>query len=358
MNKISQCELYYSKIPLITPYVLSFASVEHIDIVLVRICLTDGCCGVAEAVPLPGYTKDTLASIMGVLKPLARECAGIPIGDIEKLFARRSSEDIIALSAFLTAVEMARNTFRLPEKIDVPLLAPVSASRAPVDVLQKSIHLIEDGYRTIKLKVGRDLEADCLTASLLLNELPDGVHLRIDANQGYDFAQSEQFLEILRHPRNYLIELVEQPFPANAWENFEELANRTSHVRLMLDESIIGENDIERAAVVGADLVKLKLCKHRGLHGLRSMAKKARMLGMETVLGNGVSSDLGNIQEAALFQGSNLFVGAFEGNGFVKLSNMISNHPPSVVNGRMHWDNDAGRCIDELVDYHRMKRIA
>lgn len=357
MNKIARCELYYVKIPLDTPYVLSFATVNHVDVVVVRICLNDGRCGVAEAVPLPGYTKDTLESIIGALKPLACECIGMSSGEAKDILAKRIPDDLIALSAILTAIEIATDAFALPDHLDVPLLAPVSASRFPENVLNKSLHLIEDGYRTIKFKIGRDLEADCMTASLLLDELPNGIRLRIDANQGYEFAQAEIFLDILRHPRNHLVELVEQPFPPSAWNDFEKLAKKTDHVRLMLDESIVVENDIERAAAVGANLVKLKLCKHSGLLQLRSMAERAKMLGMDIVLGNGVATDLGNIQEAALFQDSDLFAGAYEGNGFAKLTSMILTCPPIVVDGRMHWHNDVGRRIDELVDYQRMDRI-
>lgn len=355
--KIDRCEIYYCRIPLKSPYVLSFTTVEHLDIVVVRICLADGRSGAGEAVPLPGYTKDTIDSIKGALLPLVGGCAGLRVHEAVELLCRSIPGDVIALSAILTAVETAFDSFSLPPRIDIPLLAPVSASPFPQEVLKKTTRQINAGYRTIKLKIGRSLDDDCKTASLLLNELPDGIRLRIDANQGYNLEQAMIFLDILRHPRRHLVDFVEQPLPPDAWESFAHLKRQSGHVRLMLDESIVCDEDVEKAARAGADVVKLKLCKHRGLQGLKSMAKRAGELGMEVVLGNGVASDLGNIQEAILFQEGSLFVGASEGNGFEKLSRTILDNPPAVVNGRLQWNND-GRRMDELVNYSRMQRIA
>ncbi len=357
MVTIKECELYYHQVPLLSPYVLSFTTVEKLDLVLVRICLTDGSYGVAEAVPLPGYTKDTLATVLATLKPIAKECAGLTIEEARRFIKRNDKDNVIALSAFLTAIEMAIDDFVIPCKIDIPLLAPVSASSQYGDVLKKTIKLIESGYRTIKLKIGRDLDVDSKTVSLLLDELPEGIKLRIDANQGYNFIQAEKFLKVLDHPRNALIELLEQPLSVESWQEFAELTHDNRHIPLMLDESIVSDDDIPKSAQAGARLVKLKLCKHSGLLDLGVMAKYAKNLDMGVVLGNGVASDLGNVQEAAFFQECNLFQGAYEGNGFGKNSEMILENPPTIVEGRMLWTNNKGTRLDDLVRYDQMSRI-
>jgi o-succinylbenzoate synthase len=357
MDKISACELYYARVPLIKPYVLSFVTVEYIDVVLVRVCLKDGRCGVAEAVPLPGYTEDTLSSILDVLRPLMKNCIGLSTENAKSIIGQKTHENVIAFSAILTAMEIASDAIKIPGKMDLPLLAPISASSQFDEMLANSSQLIESGYRTIKLKIGRDVAVDCKTIQLLLDSLPGEIKLRIDANQGYDFTEAERFLAACKHPRNHIVELLEQPLSVDSWSEFTRLAKENNHIPLMLDESIISEDDLPKSSASGADLVKLKLCKHRGMSDLKSMSRRAKSLGMDVVLGNGVASDLGNVLEASFFQNSGLCVGAYEGNGFCKISEMILGNPPVVVKGQMQWKNESGARLDDLVRYQRMKKI-
>ena len=113
---------------------------------------------------------------------------------------------------------------------------------------------------------------------------------------------------------------------------------RGAPVPLMLDESIYDEGDVERAAEVGASLVKLKLFKHDGIGHVVSMARRARSCGLGVVLGNGVATDVGNVAEAwAREQEPELFTGAGEGNGFVKLRRGMLRCPPRVEAGAMCW---------------------
>jgi L-alanine-DL-glutamate epimerase-like enolase superfamily enzyme len=153
------------------------------------------------------------------------------------------------------------------------------------------------------------------------------------------------------------VELVEQPLARANWLGFSYLAARTNHVPFVLDESIVLDADIERAARAGADCVKLKLFKHRGVRRLLSLAERARELGMCTVLGNGVASDIGNLIEAAAFIQSGLIAGAFEGNGFAKLPHPLLKHPPRIASGQMIWDHPAEQRLAEMVDYDRLVLI-
>ncbi len=325
--------------PLVKPYVLSFCTVKEVDSIVVRFHMDDGRSGFAEVVPLPGYSHETRESILHDLQRILPKLIGL---DAESLFIKASAwlaSSPFALSALVTALEVATGQVVFPDRLEVPLLSAVSASRDARKVLDAALDAVEQGFKTIKVKVGKDIEADTRSARLLLDELPRGVSLRFDANQAYTYEEASTFCRVLDHPRNSLVELLEQPFGVHedGWRMFEKLTGEMSHVPMMLDESIVSSDDIERAANVGAAFVKLKLFKHRGLREVLALAQRATELEMRTVLGNGVSTEIGNILEGIAFITSGLFYGASEGNGFAKLSQRVVSPSVQLQRGRMVW---------------------
>jgi L-Ala-D/L-Glu epimerase len=86
----------------------------------------------------------------------------------------------------------------------------------------------------------------------------------------------------------------------------------------MLDESIYGDADIERAAGIGGiAALKLKMSKSGGPDHLARQVARCRELGLKVVIGNGVASDLGCLHEGRLYLRLGLTT-AGEMNGFLK----------------------------------------
>jgi muconate cycloisomerase len=117
------------------------------------------------------------------------------------------------------------------------------------------------------------------------------------------------------------IELLEQPFKRNAWQAVESLA-KWSPVPIMLDESIWIADDIKKASECRAGFVKLKLMKHGGIRNTVKLAKLAQGLGLKVILGNGVQTDLGCLDECYAYKFANLKL-AGEMNGFLKLKHPL-----------------------------------
>jgi len=204
-------------------------------------------------------------------------------------------------------------------------------------MLSEAEALVEQGYTTLKVKVGRRIEDDIAAARTLVTELPTGVVLRFDANQGYDEGEALRFLRSLDAPGADRVELVEQPLPVEAWTETKAIT-ACSPVPLMLDEAIYDETDVARAAEVGARYVKLKLVKHRGLHETLRLARAARSAGLGVVLGNGVASDVTNVAEAWICSAeAGLFAGACESVGFLRLHTPLLATPPTLRHGHLLW---------------------
>ncbi len=322
--------------PLATPYVLSFTTVTTITAHIVTLALDAGGVGRAESVALPGYSRESSEEIRAALAGLLPRLRGR-----DPDAARRAARDELAalpfaLSPVLTALDLATGAFVPPEAADVPLLAPLHAQN-PAELLRAARRLLDEGYGTLKLKIGRDPAADGAAVRALLDELPETARLRCDANEAYDRATAERFLEALQHPRRRLIELVEQPLPRDDWDGAQALAC-VSPVPLMLDEGIGTAADIDRAAAAGAGFVKLKLFKNGAPSDLIALARRARERGLRVVLGNGVSADIGCLTEAWVYASHpDLFTGAGEMNGFAKLTRPLLACPPELRRGRLVW---------------------
>ena len=92
---------------------------------------------------------------------------------------------------------------------------------------------------------------------------------------------------------------------------------RVAAVPMMLDESIYGLADIDKAArLEAATYLKLKLMKLVTLEALSKAIDRVRELGMKPVLGNGVACDPGCWMEGCI--AARQIDNAGEMNGFLK----------------------------------------
>jgi L-alanine-DL-glutamate epimerase-like enolase superfamily enzyme len=114
----------------------------------------------------------------------------------------------------------------------------------------------------------------------------------------------------------------------------------------MLDESIYGLADIERAAELkAARFIKLKLMKMGGLDRLEEGLLRIRALGMEPVLGNGVATEIGCWMEACVAQRT--IANAGEMNGFLKPSARLLRRPLAEIRGAIALEPDFVPTLDE-----------
>mgnify|MGYP006279813723 CR=1 FL=1 len=339
MMKIKKIHLYFIKIPLIKPYKLSFATIRELESCIVQIILDDNRNSVAEAVALPGYAEETSSDIFRWLTEIKSILKNRSLLEARNIVRRKAKKGSFATSAILTALDLLDKNWETPEYIEIPLTGIVSSlSPSVVDDIQ---HFIDQGYSTIKVKVGRDVQRDIDTVQSILPMYSSSIKFRFDANQAYEIDSAKRFLESIDENYRHCVELVEQPLKTDAWEEMAELVD-FSPVNLMLDESIFDMEDIEKAADIHVDYVKLKLYKHAGLTELIELAENATKLGLYVVLGNGVSTDIGNLIEGfAYFIGNSYFTGASEGNGFLKIGRNLLTHPPQMRNGNLIW------CIPE-----------
>lgn len=314
---IERIEVHYLEIPLTKPYRLSFGPVDHYDIIIVE--LTDGAgrYGFGEATLLTGYTDETIAGSWTLAREVASELAGVSLVAFSERLNALVSRAPFTATAFLSALDMLSGhpELSLPEAVRIPVLGLLQG-KDEAELSDNFERLLECGYQTIKVKVGFDVGADLQNLALIQQVVGGRAVIRVDANQGYTAAQAEAFIGSV-DPRG--IELFEQPCAAHDWvahRNAVAAAAKTG-LPLMLDESIYGLADIERAAKENAcAYLKVKLMKFGSIDALSSAIERIRTLGMQPVLGNGVASDVSCWMEACV--AARHIDNAGEMNGYLK----------------------------------------
>ena len=300
------------RIPLKEPYKLSLGAVTAFDTILARV-VVGGREGLGEATILTGYTDETIDDGWTRAQVLAPRLAGCSSEAGMSLAEAELANAPFTLTAFVSAIEMAEGhpLLSVDAECGVPLLAGINATDT-AGIEREIEAAIANGYRTLKIKTGFDLDADLRRVAFIQRCNGGRARLRVDANQGYNRDDGVRFMASLS-PES--IELLEQPCAASDWDAAAAVAN-IKNVPLMLDESIYDLEDIKRAAALGASFVKLKLMKMSGLTRLVQGLKLIRDLGMQPVLGNGVASDVGCWMEACV---ARRHVGnAGEMNGFLR----------------------------------------
>jgi L-alanine-DL-glutamate epimerase-like enolase superfamily enzyme len=321
-----QLALYRLKVPLREPYKLSFGPVLWFDTLIVEATDANGESGYGEATVLTGYTDETIEDAWSTAKAFAARATGAAMR--EALRALVTTHPFTA-TAFGTALDMLDRhpMLAVDHPVAVPILGLLHAREEPA--MEREIdELLAQGYRTLKLKVGFELESDIAFVRTAQRLCRGRLKLRVDANQAYTADEAQRFVTRVA-PEH--IELFEQPCAAGDWDSHMAVA-RVSQLPLMLDESIYGLQDIERAAgLAAAAYIKVKLMKLGDIDALAASIARIRELGMKPVLGNGVACDIGCWMEACV--AARLIDNAGEMNGYLKASRSLLREPPLFRDG-------------------------
>ena len=316
--RIASLTLHLVHLPLTVPYHVSYRVYEDFDPILIEARDEDGRVAWGEGHISPGYSDETVEGGFVFCKRLAADMVGRDTAEAKAIAQARKVESPVAASALICAMEMLEDNplLHLEEDITLPLLTPFHAT-LPGAIEEEVEQRLGQGFTTLKVKVGKDWNGDLERVGRVRDAAAGRAVIRLDANRGFSRDDGVNFARGL-DPEG--VELLEQPCAAADWDANGAVAAASS-VPVMLDESIYGLADIERArAIPGVGLVKLKLKKMGGVDDLRAGLARIRALGMEPVLGDGVAADIGCWMEACVarlgLDGGITNAGEF--NGFLK----------------------------------------
>jgi L-alanine-DL-glutamate epimerase-like enolase superfamily enzyme len=272
------------RFPLKEPFHITGFTMVETDVVTVTLT-RDGCTGRGEASGVYYRTgEDAPGMALGIEGVRRRIEAGIDREALQELLPAGGARN--ALDCALWDLE-AKTTGRAAWRIaglerPQPLLTTFTVvANAPEKMAADSRRYAN--AKAIKLKLtGEPVDAGRVRAVRAAR--PD-VWLAVDANQGFTRPFLESLLPMLVECR---VELIEQPLPVGRDAELEGLA---SPIPFAADESVQRLGDLAR--LVGRyQVANIKLDKCGGLTEALAMAREARRLGLQVMVGNMVGSSL------------------------------------------------------------------
>ncbi len=292
--KIKNIEVWSADLGNTRPYTIAFKTVDQVRNAFVEITLANGITGIGSGNPSEYVVGENLNQTLDALQEnnleflLGRDIRefGALTSEVQQRFpknpAARAALDIALHDVFTKFLGVPLVKF-LGQKI----LAMPTSNTIGIKNVEETLKEAEDygkqGFRILKVKLGRDLEEDIERMVKLRERFGKKFIIRIDANQGYTSQQTITFYNRTKHLE---IELIEQPLPAKAVEEMKQLPDEIKQI-IAADESLITPADGFRLVQPprASGIFNIKLMKCGGVSpGLR-IADVAALSGVELFWG-------------------------------------------------------------------------
>lgn len=264
---------------------------------LVKICTADGMTGWGDCAPPSWIGAEQTSAAASDLQRFRRQLTGLDLQ--QALLQPGSIEEVTsaALFAFETALlDLLSQQQSLPlSRLLNPQAAPMVEVNAAAGAITKVsdtqiMQSVDAEMKVLKLKAGVAGVRDEITRlQQIAALLPDGVSLRIDANQAWSMDDARCFFQ---ESTNLPIESVEEPLRNPAIEAWQRLAEYT-RIPLAADESLL-TTDIEVLLESGCiSRVVLKPTLLGGLCRCMDLQEKAAAAGVESIVTTTLESAVG-----------------------------------------------------------------
>lgn len=293
--KIIDIKIGYISVPLKTPFKTALRTVTAVNDVIVKIATDTGHVGYGEAPPTGVITGDTTGAIVGAIEDhIKKSIIGMDIADLEEIM-EKIDKSIVKNTSAKAAVDIAvydlfGQLYKAPvykllggSKTEITTDITISVN-APEQMALDSIKAAQLGYKTLKIKVGKDAEMDIKRMQAIRDAVGFGLDLRIDANQGWKPKEAVRVLNKMAD-KGLNIEFVEQPVIAYDLEGMKYVRDNVS-IPVLADESVSSPMDALKVIQMGAaDLINIKLMKAGGLHNALKIAEVSKIYGVECMIG-------------------------------------------------------------------------
>lgn len=320
--------------------------------VLVRVDVSDGSFGYAEAPPRPTIYGETAESICSIISSeLAPRILGMDatatasvlarMQEIKFNYAAKGGVDM-ALHAALAqrqGITLAQHLGCTQDRLRVSYILGIGDRDT---VLAEAEKVVEQGVRVLKVKVGRQWDDDLARIRDLQSLFGTKVDLYADANECMEAEEAPRKLDILREMG---LLYCEEPLPV---EQIRERAalRAGNHLPLIADDSAFTLRDLHRELSLDTfDILNIKTARTGYTESLAMLAV-ARQAEKGVMIGSQASAGLGTVQAA--------HIAALPGvehpselSFFLKVQTDIINRPLTLHDGYLYLSELADITVDE-----------
>ncbi len=291
--RITRVEAWPHSMPLAEPYTIAYQTYASAENVFLRLETDTGAVGCGCAAPdrdVTGETPETvLAAAAETIEPAL--IGTDPLRTTKRLDLLR--KPLSGSPSAMAMIDMALFDL-LGKTAGMPLFTLLGGFRTRIrtsitigilpagETATRAAARVAEGFRCLKIKGGRNLEADIERVRKVREAVGQGIELRFDANQGYSVREALSFVSGTRAAS---VALLEQPTPKAAPALLGQVT-RHAAIPVMADESLVDLRDAFRLARRGlADMVNIKLMKVGGIGEALAVNSVARAAGLEAMVG-------------------------------------------------------------------------
>lgn len=352
--KIERVEVFGVAMPLVGEYKNAYLSKSVVKSAVVRITASGGAVGYGNIDPTPGYSKE---SIDDSLKMLETRLAGLVMGmdptnvhmvlakmepAVEGYLDAKAAIEMACVDLSARVAGMPVHTYlggavkdRLQFNAWIGILPPDEAAK-------ETLQWKTQGFRSAKIKVGGNIEADRDRVKAVREAVGADFNLRIDANAGYDADTS---IKLAKMVAPFNLQLFEQPVPADDIAGMARVrkAANAEGVPIMADESVLDHASLIRIIRMdAADIVKVKVMKQGGFLNTRRMIATAEAAGIRCVVGHGFGLGVNTMCEIMLAATSSNVIDGLECVGPLKTKDDIVTHKLDLTKGSIALPSGPG----------------
>lgn len=301
--RIREVETIPLHLPFGSPFKISAASRDFLEVLIVRIHTDQGAVGIGET---QAWRRQGSAELLpNLMHQIHDQFAPLLIGrspfevnaimhDLNEalygsLYAQAAIGDALydLIGKFLNVPVHALLGGKCRDRVRVG--AVLSMKPTVEELVESARGFHERGFRHFGLKIGIDPAADLRNAEALRNAFGDGIVLRVDANASMTYDAAER---LLRRLEPFDIDAAEQPVAIWDTDGLAALS-RAVAMPIMADESVSTDHSLleiirKRAATV----VQTKTAKNGGIHYIRRLWHLAEAAGMRVYPGNHPSTSV------------------------------------------------------------------
>lgn len=292
--KIKDIKVWSADLGNTKPYTIAFKTVDEVWNAFVEITLDNGITGIGAANPSEYVTGESFEQCTEALQEKNIQfLAGRDIRELNQLTfevlqkfpknpAARAALDIALYDAFTKHLDVPLVKY-LGQKIKSLPTSNTIGIKNVTETLKEAKEYGERGFSVLKVKLGKDLEEDIERMVKLRETFGKKFVIRIDANQGYDSAQT---MEFYNRTKALDIELIEQPLKAKAIEETRQLPAEIRKV-IAADESLLSpQNALELVKPpLATGIFNIKLMKCGGVSQAIKIADIAQHAGVDLFWG-------------------------------------------------------------------------